>query len=64
MGNGKWKMAKTYGGFAISHLPFAIQDAFFSILRIPPVRLATIDTYNYQCEFGRFTNSGAHSTAR
>jgi hypothetical protein len=28
MGNGKWKMAKTYGGFAISHLPFAIQDAF------------------------------------
>ena len=64
MGNGKWKMAKTYGGFAISHLPFAIQDAFFSILRIPPVRLPTIDTYNYQCEFGRFTNSGAHSTAR
>jgi hypothetical protein len=33
MGNGKWQMGDgKCKGFPISHLPFPIQDAFFSIL--------------------------------
>jgi len=34
MSNGKWQMEKQRG-FAILHLRFAIQDAFFSILVEP-----------------------------
>jgi hypothetical protein len=32
MVDGKWKKAVEYWRFTIFHLPFAIQDAFFSIL--------------------------------
>jgi hypothetical protein len=44
MGNGKWEMAKCQG-LPISHLPFSIQDAFFSILEpneLLPGRLALV----------------------
>jgi hypothetical protein len=34
MSNGKWQIEKQRG-FAIRHLRFAIQDAFFSILLEP-----------------------------
>ena len=36
MEDGNWKRSRGLRRFAIFHLPFSMQDAFFSILLEPP----------------------------